>query len=303
MQAGTGFIENGGELCYLFDMRIALAQIAPALGDLDKNLDLHLRTVEKARRLKADLLVFPELSLTGYTLRDLVEETALDPRTAPAFRRLKAASRALDLVVGFVEESPRNKGLIYNAAAYLSRGAVLHIHRKVALPTYGMFEEGKFFARGREAEAFATRRLRTGLLICRDFLQTGIGYLLQAGRAELVIAVSAAPGRGSTPDQAFASSRMWELMGESLSFFASAFVVYCNRVGFEDGVPFAGGSFIFGPDGTLLGRSPYIEEDLLVREIRPEDVRRARRRMHFHKEDRPDVVLDGLRRIIESHDD
>lgn len=284
-------------------MKIALAQIAPALGDPEANLDLHLRTVAKARRLKADLLVFPELSLTGYTLRDLVEETALDPRTAPAFRALKAASRAMDLVVGFVEESPRRPGLIYNAAAYLSRGAVLHVHRKVALPTYGMFEEGKFFARGREAEAFAARGLRTGLLICRDFLQTGLGYLLQAGGAELIVAISAAPGRGSTPEQAFASSRMWERMGESLSFFGSAYVIYCNRVGFEDGVPFAGGSFIFGPDGSLLGRAPYLDEDLLVREIRPEEVRRARRRMHFLKEDRPEVVLEGLRRIIHGHDD
>lgn len=284
-------------------MKIALAQVAPALGDVDRNLALHLRTIAKARRLGADLVVFPELSLTGYALKDLVEETALDPRTSPVFRALKAASRSVDLVVGFVEESPRARGLIYNAAAYLSRGAIRHVHRKVALPTYGMFEEGKFFARGGEAETFAARRLRTGLLICRDFLQTGIGYLLQAGGAELIVAVSAAPGRGSTPEQAFASSRMWERMGESLSFFASAFVVYCNRVGFEDGVPFAGGSFLFAPDGRLLGRSPYLDEDLLVREIRPDDVRRARRRMHFHKEDRPEVVLEGLRRIIQSHDD
>ena len=284
-------------------MKIALAQVAPALGDVDRNLKLHLRTIAKARRLGAGLVVFPELSLTGYALKDLVEETALDPRTSPVFRALKAAALGLDLVVGFVEESPRAKGLIYNSAAYLSRGRVLHIHRKVALPTYGMFEEGKFFARGGEAATFAAPRLRTGLLICRDFLQTGIGYLLQAGGAELIIAVSAAPGRGSTPEQAFASSRMWERMGETLSFFASAFVVYCNRVGFEDGVPFAGGSFLFAPDGRLLGRAPYLDEDLLVREIRPEDVRAARRRMHFHKEDRPEVVLEGLRRIIQNHDD
>jgi predicted amidohydrolase len=284
-------------------MKIALAQVAPALGDLDANLDLHLRAAARARRLKADLLVFPELSLTGYTLKDLVEETAIDPRRAPAFRALKAASRGLDIVVGFVEESARAKGLIYNAAAYLSRGALVHVHRKVALPTYGMFEEGKFFARGGAAETFAGPGLRTGLLICRDFLQTGLGYLLQAGGAELVIAISAAPGRGSTPGRAFASSRMWELMGESLAFFGSAFVVYCNRVGFEDGVPFAGGSFIYGPDGSLLGRAPYIEEDLLVRDIRPDDVRRARRRMHFHKEDRPEIVLEGLRRAIGRHDD
>jgi len=284
-------------------MKIALAQIAPALGNIEKNLELHVRAVEKARRKKADLIVFPELSLTGYSLRDLVEETALDPRSDPVFKKLKAASRSLDIVVGFVEESPRERGLLYNSAAYLSRGAILHIHRKVVLPTYGMFEEGKIFARGKDLRTFAARQGRTGLMICRDFLQAGNGYLLQAGGAEMIIVISAAPGRGSTEGTSFASSRMWELMGEALSFFSSSFVVYCNRVGFEEGIAFAGGSFVFGPDGALLARCPSLDEDLKILEIRPGVVRSARRRMHFHKEDRPEVVLEGLRRIAQNHDD
>ncbi len=283
-------------------MKIALAQIAPALGNIKKNLDLHFRALEKARRKKADLVVFPELSLTGYNLRDLTEETALDPHSDPVFKKLLAASRVIDMVIGFVEESPQERGLLYNAAAYLSRGAILHVHRKVVLPTYGMFEEGKFFARGKDLRAFATRHGRTGLMICRDFLQLGSGYLLQAEGAEMIITVSAAPGRGSTRGQSFASSRMWELMGEALAFFSSSFVVYCNRVGFEEGIAFAGGSFIFGPDGSLVGRCPCLDEDLKVLEIHPGAVRNARRRMHFHKEDRPEVILEGLRRIVQNHD-
>jgi NAD+ synthase (glutamine-hydrolysing) len=297
-----GFVEKPPDLCYVLGMKIALAQIAPRLGTVTKNLDLHLRLIERARRQGADLVVFPELSLTGYTLRDLTEEVALDPRTAPAFKRLRAVSRSLDVVVGFVEESPGERGILYNSAAYLSRGKLLHVHRKIVLPTYGLFEEGKFFMRGRELRTFAAPAGRAGLLICRDFLQPGLGYLLQAGGAELIIAVSAAPGRGSTSGQAFASSRMWELMGETLAFFGSAFVLYCNRVGFEDGVAFAGGSFLFGPDGRLIGRCPCLDEDFKVLEINPAAVRSARRRMHFRKEDRPEVVLEGLRRIVQGHD-
>src|SRR6185503_20863567 len=117
--------------------RVALAQIAPRLGELDANLALHLEAIQRARRQGAGLVVFPELSLTGYLLRDDVPEVALrieDPRLA----RLLRASRDIDVVLGLVEESPGHR--FYNAAAYLSGGRVLHVHRKVYLPTYGMFD-------------------------------------------------------------------------------------------------------------------------------------------------------------------
>src|SRR4030042_2432514 len=116
-------------------MKIALAQISPHLGDTAKNLDFHFRTIEKARRRKADLIVFPELSLTGYTLMDLVPDVAFDPARHPPFQKLVARSRTLDIVVGFVEE--RGRGLFTNSAAYLSGGGVVHIHRKALLPTGG----------------------------------------------------------------------------------------------------------------------------------------------------------------------
>lgn len=284
-------------------MKIALAQIAPALGNIEKNLELHVRAVEKARRKKADLIVFPELSLTGYSLRDLAEETALDPRSDPVFKKLKAASRSLDIVVGFVEESPRERGLLYNSAAYLSRGAILHIHRKVVLPTYGMFEEGKIFARGKDLRTFAARQGRTGLMICRDFLQAGNGYLLQAGGAEMIIVISAAPGRGSTEGSSFASSRMWELMGEAMGRFSQAFVLYSNRVGLEDGVAFAGGSFIFNPMGRRLAQAAYFHPELLVRELDMNEVRKARKNWPFKRDDKPEVTLEALQRIVRGYVD
>jgi len=284
-------------------MKIALAQIAPGLGTLAANLELHLSVIEKARRRKAGLVVFPELSLTGYRLRDLVESAALDPDRAPAFRALKKAGRGIDIVVGFVEERPGEPGLFFNSAAYISGGAVRHIHRKVYLPTFGMFEEARFFAAGRDFRAFASPLGKAGLLICRDFLQLNSGYLLFAGGAEILITISAAPGRGLAAPGRFASSRMWELMGEALARFTTSFVVYCNRVGLEDGAAFAGGSFVFSPFGRLLAQAPYFDNDLLFAECDPAEVRKARKTWTWKRDDRPDVALLALQRMLIRHDD
>jgi len=284
-------------------MKIALAQIAPVLGDIARNLDLHLETIEKARKAKVDWLIFPELSLTGYRLRDLAAEAARDPRTSREFKALRAAGRTMSLVVGFVEESPREPGLFYNSAAFLHKGAIGHIHRKVFLPNSGMFEELRFFARGRSFRAFETPWGRAGLLICRDFLHLNAHYLLFAAGTGLTIAVSAAPGRGVEGREGFASSRLWEVTGEAAARLTTSFIVYCNRAGFEDGAAFAGGSFIFDPFGNLVARAAYVEPDFLTAEIDPADIRRARRAMTFKRDDRPEVTLANLERIVHRDED
>jgi predicted amidohydrolase len=284
-------------------MKIALAQMAPRLGNIKKNLDLHLQTIEKARKAGVDLLVFPELSLTGYKLRDLVETVAVDPEKAREIRALKARSKDIALVFGFVEERPAEKGLFYNSAAFCAEGRILHIHRKVFLPTFGLFEEARFFAPGRNFRTFDTPWGKMGLLICRDFLHYNASYLLYAGGTETMIAISAAPGRGLSDDKGFASSRMWELMGEAMGRFSQAFVLYCNRVGIEDGVVFAGGSFIFNPMGERLSQAAYFEPELVIREIDMNEVRKARKNWPFKRDDKPEVTLAALQRIVHGFDD
>jgi predicted amidohydrolase len=284
-------------------MKIVLAQVAPALGDVAANLEMHLDVLEKARRQKADLVVFPELSLTGYTLKDLVEEVALDPAKDPRIRKLAARTKGLSAVVGFVEESPAEAGLFYNAAAFISEGRLLHVHRKVYLPTNGMFEEAKFFAQGREFRTFAAPFGRVGLLICRDFLHYGASYVHFASGADMIVCVSAAPGRGVEGGDAFATSRMWELMGEAVSYFSTAFVIYANRVGVEEGVTFAGGSFVFAPGGRLAGRAAYLDADLLVRRVDPAAVREARRKWLFKRDEKPEVILRSLERTVRASED
>lgn len=282
-------------------MIIAAAQISPHLGDIKKNFDLHLRYIEKAKKKKADLLIFPELSLTGYTLKDLVEEVAVQPEKEALFKEFMDLSHRISLVFGFVEEKER--GLFYNSVAFLSKGKIVHIHRKVFLPTYGMFEEGKFFARGRHFKTFLTPYGKAGMLICYDFLHYGASYVLFAGGSEIIIVPSAAPGRGLSEEDSYQSSRMWELMGEAISRFSSSFVIYCNRVGFEDGKQFAGGSFIFNPRGKRIAQSPYLDEDFLVAKINQDETGEARKKRPYKRDDRPDIVLESLKRMIQDNED
>ncbi len=284
-----------------FRMKVALAQISPKLGDVRHNLSLHVDYVQKAKKKKVDLLIFPELSLTGYTLKDLVEHVAIQPKTDPMFKKLKVLSRGISFVVGFVEEKER--GIFFNSAAYFTQGEIAHIHRKVYLPTYGMFEELKFCAQGSNFHTFPTSFGKAGMLICYDFLHISSSYLLFIGGSELIIVISAAPGRGFSEDESYASARMWELMGETVSRFFQTYVFYCNRVGFEDGKSFAGGSYIFNPGGQLLAQAPYVDDHLLIRSIDLNDIRRFRKNRPYRRDEKPEVILEAFKRIIEKNED
>jgi len=277
-------------------MKVALAQIAPHLGKINKNFDLHLKWINKAIKEKVDLLIFPELSLTGYNLNDLAEEVALKPAKASVFSELKDLSRRLSLIVGFVEEKER--GLFYNSAAFISRGKIVHIHRKVFLPTYGFLEEGKFFAQGRSFKTFKTPWGPMGLEICYDFLHYSSSYLLFVGGAEIIIIISASPGRGLSEKDNYQSCRMWELMGEAISRFSSVYLIYCNRVGFEDGKHFAGGSFIFNPSGEMVAQAPYLDQHFFIKEIDLEKIKEARKKWPYRRDEKPEIIANALKMII-----
>src|SRR5690554_4918695 len=191
------------------NLKVGLAQINPRLGDVEANLKIHLETIEEAADQGVELLVFPELSLTGYRLRDLAFEVALQPSYKDqTFARLLDASRDMDIVVGFVETDRRQK--YYISAAYLSRGELLHVHRKVYLPTYGMFDEGRYLAWGDAVRAFDTRFGRMGILICEDFWHVSPPYLLWLDGADILLLTSSSPGRGVATEQKIGSARWVE---------------------------------------------------------------------------------------------
>jgi predicted amidohydrolase len=278
-------------------LTLALAQINTKLGDVSANLEKHLALARQARQSGADLLLFPELSLTGYVLQDLVPIVAsLNEADSPTFRALLEASRDLDLVVGFVDEDPRRR--FYIASAYLSRGEIVHIHHKVYLPTYGLFDEGRFFAPGQSVRAFDTRFGRAGMLICEDFWHASPPYLLWQDGADLLLFSSASPGRGLSSAPKLDSSAWVEHINRAYASLFTVFVAHANRVGFEDGLNFWGGSTVFDPDGKLLVQSPYFEEALTLCELDLNQLHRTRARLPLLRDERPEMLQHELERIL-----
>ncbi len=277
-------------------IQIALAQIAPALADRQANREKHLSMIQQAASQGADLVVFPELSLTGYALLDAAADVALpaDPRH-PFWQPLVAASQQVDIVCGFVEENARHQ--FYIAAAYLSQGAMVHVHRKVYLPTYGIFDEGRFFAAGDGFRAFNTRFGRLGLLICEDFWHLSSPYLLWLDGADLFLLTSASPGRG-VEQPVLESARRVETLNHIYAEQFTSYFIHVNRVGFEDGLNFWGGSTVYAPDGRLLGKAPYDAESLLLVPIDLRQIRRSRLRLPLLRDERPYLVQRELNRIL-----
>jgi predicted amidohydrolase len=275
-------------------VRVALAQIAPKLGDLDSNFEIHGDAIRLARREKAGVVVFPELSLTGYVLRDQVPEVALT-RKSRLFKRLLRASVQLDLVVGFVEEAPGHR--FYNATAYLSKGRLLHVHRKVYLPTYGMFEEGREFARGDVIRSFAAPHGPSGMLICEDAWHPTSAWLLVQDGAEILYTLSSGPTRGAKPGRGVTSLPVWHELLRTTAQLQTSFVVYVNRVGYEDGLNFGGGSIALDPFGRTIASLPALQAGVTVAELDGEVLRRARTAYPLLRDENLELVHRELSRI------
>lgn len=273
---------------------VAMAQVAPVLGDLQRNLDLHVAEIEAARRQHADLVVFPELSLTGYIVRDSVPELAISPE-GPEIRRLIEAAGPMALVLGFIEESPRHR--FYNAALWAESGRVLHVHRKVYLPTYGLFDEQRYFAAGEHFLAFDTARFgRVGILVCEDFWHLSAVAILQAEEIDLLLCVSNSPARGVDGPK-IRTVETYELLARTFAQLTGASVVAVNRVGFEDGLCFSGGSMTVGPDGRMIAQAPMFDPSLTLAAFDTAELRRQRLITPLARDERLLVTVEEFNRI------
>lgn len=278
-------------------INLALAQITTHLGVVEANLEKHLSIARQARASGADLVIFPELSLTGYVLQDLAAAVAHSPVPGdPIFGPLLEASRNLDIMVGFVDEDSRHR--FYIAAAYLSKGEVLHVHHKVYMPTYGLFDEGRFFAWGDSIQAFDTRFGRLGMLICEDFWHASPPYLLWLDGADLLLFQSASPGRGLRDEPQLESARWVEHINRAYASLFTSFVAHANRVGYEDGLNFWGGSTIFDPNGEMIVKGPYHEESLTLAQIDLNQLHRSRARLPLLRDERTGLTMRELGRIL-----
>lgn len=285
-------------------LTVGLAQIYPKIGDVQANLRAHLQQIEAAKAHGAQLLLFPELSLSGYNLQDLVYEVALQPTADdPIFRQLLEASGDydMDLMVGFVDTDQRARYFI--AAAYLSGGRVLHVHHKVYLPTYTLFDEGRYFAWGDSVRAFDTRFGRFGMLICEDFWHASPPYLLWIDRADVFLFHSASPGRGLDASNRLGSARWVQLVNQAYGSLFTSYVLHCNRVGYEDGLNFWGGSTIVDPDGEIVCAAPMHEPALCIHRLDLNQIRRTRTRLPLLRDERTGLTARELARILDQAPD
>jgi NAD+ synthase (glutamine-hydrolysing) len=275
-------------------LRVAMAQIAPVLGDVPRNMALHIEQIEAARRQHADLLVFPELSLTGYFVRDMVPDLAISPDGAE-IRQLLDAAGPMSLVVGFIEESAHHR--FHNAVLWAEGGRVIHVHRKVYLPTYGLFDEQRYFAAGDRLMAFETARFgRVGILVCEDFWHLSAAAVMQAEQIDLLICPSNSPARGvDGPKVRIAET--YEQMAKAFAQLLGAAVVVVNRVGFEDGLCFWGGSMTVGPDGRAIAQAAMFDPQLALADLDPAELRRQRLINPLARDERLLLTIEEFKRI------
>jgi predicted amidohydrolase len=279
-------------------LRIALAQIAPRLGALAENIGRHRELIAEARSNGADLVVFPELGLTGYQLQDLAAEVAMtvdDPRLAV----LAAETTDLSVVLSFVEESPDHR--LFIAAALLEDGELRHVHRKVFLPTYGLFDERRFFAAGDVIRATPSRLgVGVGLAVCEDFWHLGVPQLLALDGAQILVNVSSSPGRdlAATNEVGLGTATSWRILMRTYAQLTTSLVVFCNRVGVDESITFWGGSEVIGPNGDAIFSAPLFDEGLYVVDVGLEDIRRERVALPLLRDERLELQARELARIV-----
>jgi predicted amidohydrolase len=263
---------------------LALVQFAPRKGDVDANLRSigdALTALARDKKPFPDVVVFPEASLSGYFVEGGVREVALS--AGEAAERLNAVAakacgkshKPFDLVAGFFED---DGGKLYNSALYATLGKsphVRHVHRKLFLPTYGVFDEERFVSRGRAIETFDTEHGKAAILICEDACHSLATTVAAIRGAQIVYIPSASPGRGLEASEP-ANVRMWRDITRVVAAEHGLFVAYSGLLGFEGGKGFTGSSRLVGPFGDLRAEAPFDAPAILRAEIDLIDVVAAR---------------------------
>ena len=278
-------------------LKIALAQISSKLANVDANLEKHLSYIEKAKEEKVDIIIFPELSLTGYSVKDAVYDVAMtcdDER----LQNLYQASEKISICVGMVELTDNFEAK--NTNLFLENGKMIARHRKVYLPTYGVYEEKRYFTPGNRFRAFDSQFGRFGMLICEDLWHPSSTLILALDGALAIFVNSAGILRGVHERDKPENIQIWENLNRTSAHLFTSYLIFCNRVGSEDGLMFWGGSEIVDPHGKLVVKAPYFEEDLIIAEIDWLKLKHARIHTTYLSDERLDIVTEELQRIAKA---
>lgn len=264
-------------------MRLALAQLDARLGDVDANVERARAVIAEATAAGADFVVFPELYLSGYALRDVTRETV---RSAEEIAQAVAGPA----LVGFDEAAC--DGRRHNSAAYVVGGKVAHVHRKLYLVDYEPFGEDELFEPGTELHAFDTPLGRVGTLICNDAWQPFLPFISTQDGARVLLVPSCSST--AVPE----AEAYWHELTRFHARMLQCFVVFVNRVGSERGLTFWGGSHVVGPDGVSIASAPRMEEAIVYAQLDLGLVAESRRRLIIAEDPRLDFVRAELERLV-----
>jgi len=231
-------------------MKITLAQTSPKLNK--SNLDEVLKIVNSVKN-SSDLIVFPELSLSGYMLQDKLLE---DAWSINELSKLRDLSENIDIVVGCAF---RENDFFRNTALYFHKKCLLSKHHKVHLPNYGMFEEARYFESGEIFESFLVNEKRISMLICEDLWHKSVHQDLIKENPDFIIALVASPSRGFE-EKGLEIEDKWMNIIKKIALECNAKLIFVNRVGFEDGLGFWGGSCIVNNDALIKHKLPHYKE-------------------------------------------
>ena len=262
--------------------RLALAQINPTVGDLEANTTKIIGLVEEARSLGADLVAFPELAIPGYPPEDLLFKPSFLQANMEAMRRVVASSVDIAVVVGFAEADSD----IYNAAAVGYQGELVGVYRKNYLPTYGVFDEDRYFKRGNVCPVYTINGVSVGVNICEDiWYPVGPIIVQREAGAEVIVNINASPyhaGKGS----------FREKMVATRATDNGLCVAYLNTVGGQDELVFDGASVVFDQHGKLVCRGKQFQEDLVLADLDVEAVFRSRLRDPRPRKENPAILRE-----------
>jgi predicted amidohydrolase len=280
-------------------LRITLAQVCCDLGDLEANLNRAGHLVDEAAQGGSELIVFPELNLTGYSIGQVDADLSMhadDERLT----RLAARAGKMGVLTGFVEDGPGVH--TYNSAGYYQDGQLVHVHRKLYLPTYKIFEERKYFSPGQSLRAFpAADGTRMATLICNDAWQPQLAFLATQDGARMLL-VPACSAQSQFPDK-YDSRTYWLDISRFYARMFQLFVVFVNRAGTEDDLHFWGGSHIVDPWGEIVAEAPRDIEHALTVDLDLTKVRHRRRDIPLVKEARLGLIGREVQRLLDEGGD
>ncbi len=283
-------------------MRITLAQVDSRPGELEANVARAEQVIAEAVGTGTDLVVFPELSLSGYTIGDLTEDISIPPDDERMVKLARAATKGAGVLFGFPEAQAHNLH-IYNSAAYYEDGLLVHVHRKLFLPNYATFEERKHFLPGQSSRAFPIMggRHRAATLICNDAWQPQLAYVATQDGA-LILLVPACSAQSMFPEK-YDSRSYWRGITRFYGRMFQLYVVFVNRVGTEGSLRFWGGSHVVDPWGEVIAEADEYQEELLTVDIDLSLVRRRRRDIPLVREGRLGLLRREIDRLLEEGGD